>query len=75
MQQNPADRGLVPKSGYHYKSGIWAKDLSAVVSFSEAWIPFMSGYGGITVAMLPNNTVYYYFSDNDEFVWMIGARF
>ena len=33
------------------------------------WIPFMSGYGGITVAMAPNGATYYYFSDNEEFSW------
>lgn len=29
----------------------------------------MSGYGGITVAMMPNGATYYYFSDNNEFSW------
>jgi hypothetical protein len=29
----------------------------------------MSGYGGITVVMMPNGTTYYYFSDNEEYSW------
>ena len=33
------------------------------------WTPFMSGYGGIRVVMLPNGPTYYYFGDNDEFSW------
>jgi hypothetical protein len=33
------------------------------------WVPFMSGYGGITVVMAPNGATYYYFSDNEEFSW------
>jgi len=32
-------------------------------------ISFMSGFGGITVALLPNNSIYYYFSDNQEYAW------
>ena len=29
----------------------------------------MSGYGGITVALMPNDSSYYVFSDNNEFGW------
>eukprot|EP01125_Pyxidicula_operculata_P001497 TRINITY_DN11361_c0_g1_i1.p1 TRINITY_DN11361_c0_g1~~TRINITY_DN11361_c0_g1_i1.p1 ORF type:complete len:958 (+),score=189.13 TRINITY_DN11361_c0_g1_i1:415-2874(+) len=37
--------------------------------------PFASGYGGITVAMLPNNNSnYYYFSDGDDFTWHAAAE-
>ncbi|WP_300435498.1 hypothetical protein [Christiangramia sp.] len=32
-------------------------------------IPYMPGYGGIKIILLPNNTVYYYFSDNFDNVW------
>ena len=32
-------------------------------------IPFMSGFGGITVVFLPNSMMYYYFSDNFTFSW------
>jgi len=71
MQQTPSDRGLTPKTDYKYKNGIWARDVAQTITeCGETYIPFMSGYGGITVAMLPNNTVYYYFSDNDTFDWL-----
>ncbi len=73
LQRNASDRGLVPKSGYYYNNGFWAKDLSADTGCSNLYVPFMSGYGGITVALLPNNSVYYYFSDNDEFLWSSAA--
>lgn len=70
MQQTPTDRGLIPKTDYRYKNGFWGKDVDAYVTgCGETFVPFMSGYGGITVAMLPNDTVYYYFSDNDNFNW------
>jgi hypothetical protein len=29
----------------------------------------MSGYGGITVATMPNGATYYCSSDNDEYNW------
>jgi hypothetical protein len=29
----------------------------------------MSGYGGITVAMMPGGATFWYFSDNEEYDW------
>ena len=29
----------------------------------------MSGFGGISVVLLPNNMVYYFFSDNAEYTF------
>jgi len=37
------------------------------------WIPFLSGYGGISVALFPNNSVYYVFSDGGHFEWAKAA--
>jgi hypothetical protein len=34
----------------------------------------MSGFGGITVVLLPNDAIYYVFSDNAEFAWLSAAR-
>jgi len=34
----------------------------------------LSGYGGITVLMLPNGTAYYVFSDDDTYLWMGAAQ-
>ncbi|XOV81262.1 MAG: choice-of-anchor D domain-containing protein [Aestuariibacter sp.] len=73
LQRISSDRGLVPTSGYYYNNGFWAKDLSSETGCSNLYVPFMSGYGGITVALLPNDTIYYYFSDNDEFNWTDAA--
>ena len=33
----------------------------------------MSGFGGITVVLLPNGAIYYVFSDNAEFAWLSAA--
>ncbi len=70
MQRNPADRGVLTTHAtpFRYNNGFWAKSFTAASGCSY-WVPFMSGYGGITVAMMPNGATYYYFSDNDEFSW------
>jgi hypothetical protein len=40
---------------------------------ADMWVPFMSGYGWITVLMLPNGSTYYYVSDDDTYLWMDAA--
>jgi hypothetical protein len=35
----------------------------------DFWVPFMSGFGGISIVLLPNDAVYYVFSDGNEFNW------
>jgi CubicO group peptidase (beta-lactamase class C family) len=74
LQQNPDDRGLnttgVPT--FKYRNGFWAKEWTPSENRKFTcifWTPFMSGYGGISVVMMPNGSTYYYFSDNNEFDW------
>jgi CubicO group peptidase (beta-lactamase class C family) len=74
LQRNPNDRGLntsgVPM--FQYRNGFWAKEWTPSENrryTCSFWTPFMSGYGGISVVMMPNGSAYYYFSDNDEFDW------
>lgn len=33
-------------------------------------MPLMGGYGGITIALLPNNSVYYLFGDGQTHYWV-----
>lgn len=79
MQKNPADRGIVTTdpAGFQYNNGLWAKQFTPA-EFPQYscsfWVPFMSGYGGITVAMLPNGATYYYVSDNGEFSWYTAVH-
>jgi hypothetical protein len=57
-------------SGLDYRFGFWAAEASSWTGCTEKiWIPFLSGFGGITVALLPNGMVYYYFSDSGIFKW------
>lgn len=75
MQRNNDDRGI---SAYgdriKYQNGFWASDFQKELGCKKPlWVPFMSGYGGITIAVLPNDVIYYYFSDNDDFAWKKAA--
>lgn len=75
LQRDAGDRGGVPLAGYHYNNGFWAHEISADIGCSQPlWVPFMSGYGGITVLLLPNGASYYYFSDNDTYYWLSAAQ-
>jgi len=70
MQMNEHDRGLIALENIKYKHAFWAFNAADLIGCAKpVWIPFMSGYGGITVAMMPNNVVYYYFSDNHDYRW------
>ena len=72
MQKNPADRGMTTSGAvpYKYNNGFWAAPPDQFPQYNcSVYIPFMSGYGGITVAMAPNGATYYYISDNNEFSW------
>ncbi|GAM75252.1 hypothetical protein JCM19241_1595 [Vibrio ishigakensis] len=52
----------------YYANSMWGKSIE-LTSNCEVIIPFMSGYGGIQFVMMPNDIIYYYVSDNDEFYW------
>lgn len=57
-----------------YQNGFWGRDLAPLLRCQQpSWQPFMSGYGGITVALLPNNLSYYYFSDSFQYNWSDAA--
>ncbi len=74
MQRDAADRGLTTNGSvpFKYNNQFWGKQFTPT-EFPQLtcsfWTPFMSGYGGITVAMAPNGATYWYFSDNSEFAW------
>lgn len=77
MQRVPEDRGLVALDNplYRYNNGFWAYNIAEKIGCDkEVWLPFMSGYGGISVVMMPNDTVYYHFSDGGKFAWADAAK-
>jgi hypothetical protein len=61
--------------GLEYALGFWSTTFGPGDGFDcEVTVPFMSGFGGITVALLPNGAAYYYVSDQYEFAWAEAAR-
>jgi hypothetical protein len=53
-------------NGLAYKEGFWGVDASPWLDCGKpTWIAFMSGHGGITVAMFPNGAIYYFFTDSN----------
>ena len=61
----------IPGANISYNNGFWQRKYDAGTFGCEAdtWIPFMSGFGGVTVAFLPNRMTYYYFSDGYTYSW------
>lgn len=75
LQNDADDRGLRGSTGeFRYHNGFWAYNAAhALGCKDEVWIPYMSGFGGLQVVMLPNGTVYYYVSDGREYRWAVAA--
>lgn len=76
MQRAPDDRGLPAADvSLRYNNGLWAWNAQAAAECAEPlWIPFMSGFGGIVVVMMPNGLTYYYFSDGGDYRWARAVR-
>ncbi len=69
MQRDPDARGLQVANleRYRYKHGMWARNVQRELGCKgETWVPFMSGFGGITVAMFPNGAVWYNVADDGQ---------
>lgn len=83
--EDPSKLGvLVPNTGtpavtntFRYHNYFWAKYMTTS-EFPQyrcnLWVPFMSGYGGINVVLLPNGATFYIFSDGNEFVWYVAVN-
>lgn len=70
LQLDPADRGHAtsPDGTLLYNDGFWAMRIDDLPGCDgPVFVPFMSGFGGVTIALLPNGVTYYYFSDGNEF--------
>jgi hypothetical protein len=70
LQREASDPGLPAAKDTRYQHSFWAWNAQSLLKCNDpVWIPFMSGYGGITVALMHNGMTYYYFSDGDAFSW------
>jgi hypothetical protein len=75
LQQNPADRGLPAiNDTLRYRAGFWAYNAGPFLGCDGAvWIPSMSGFGGISLALMPNGQTYFIFSDGHQYAWRRAA--
>lgn len=61
--------------GMRYNNGFWTYDVSAHIGCTEpVWVVVLSGFGGIIIAIMPNDTTYYYFSDGHEYRYLEAVR-
>ena len=70
LQLDAADRGLATTADgtLLYNDGFWAARIDDLPGCDvPVFVPFMSGFGGIIIVLLPNGVTYYYFSDGNEF--------
>jgi hypothetical protein len=70
LQLDAADRGLAANvdGTLLYNDGFWAARIDDLPGCDvPAFVPYMSGFGGVSIALLPNGVTYYYFSDGNEF--------
>jgi CubicO group peptidase (beta-lactamase class C family) len=69
LQKNPQDRGLRIGNNRFYNNAFWAQRFGMEQGFScEFYVVDWQGISGNVVALMPNGVIYYYFSDNQEFV-------
>jgi hypothetical protein len=67
LQADPDDRG-VDRPGGKYNNTFWADRFTSPDGYEcTFYVPYMAGYSGNIIALLPNGVTYYYFSDNREF--------
>ena len=71
MQRSSQPTGVYPADQrYWYRHGFWGFDATQMLSCTRRTVlPFMSGFGGINVVMMPNDSVFYYFSDRGRFAF------
>jgi len=54
----------------HYINGFWKQNVTTLLQCEkETWLPYMLGYGGITIVLAADNLQYYYFSDSNHYIW------
>jgi len=74
--QRTVNRGLMAyPPDYRYQHGFWARNIGPVIGCDHAvWTPFMSGFGGITVALLPHDITFYFYGDSQQFDWSAAIK-
>ena len=75
-QRNPGDQGMVAElETIRYNNGFRSFDVSSYIGCDEpVWVVVLSGFGGIIVAVMPNDTAYYSFSDGEVYRYLAAIR-
>jgi hypothetical protein len=70
------DPGMLAElESIRYNNGFRTFDVSGHLGCDNAtWLTTMSGFGGINIVMMPNDTAYYYFSDGGVHRYMTAVR-
>ena len=75
MQNDDSDRGMVAGQAFRpnarglirYNKGFWAYNIQQKLGCdTEKWLPYMSGYGGLSAVILPNKMGFYNVSDGGK---------
>ena len=54
-----------------YNFGFWALEVGRSLNCKkDKWLPFMSGFGGITIVMYQPDIFYYTFADDHQYRWL-----
>lgn len=71
LQRDPASTGLPAGfPGYSYRMGFWSRDVGQKKGCrNPVHVPFMSGFGGISVAILPGGAIFQTHGDSDHWDW------
>ncbi|MCF6263871.1 MAG: hypothetical protein L3J24_09840 [Xanthomonadales bacterium] len=76
LQRDPVSLNFVGDSPeLAYNSGFWALEVSKSLGCKNPrWIPFMSGYGGITIALISPELMYYNYADDYQYRWLAVVK-
>ncbi len=54
-----------------YNNGFWALEVGHTLNCKkDKWLPFMSGFGGISVVLYQPDIFYYTFADDHQYHWL-----
>ena len=75
-QRIPDDPGMQAElETIRYNNGFRSFNVSAALACDEpTWLVTLSGFGGINIVLMPNDTAYYYFSDGNVHRYLHAVR-
>ncbi len=69
LQRDANDRGVNIPGGM-YNNSFWSQSFGPDQGFNCRFsVPYMAGYTGNIIALMPNGITFYYFSDHRDFNW------